>query len=180
MSRLQILYKENIVRKLFKKFSYKSIMEVPKIIKIVLNMGLSEAVSNKKIINYALKDLEIISGQKPIITKSKKSIAAFKIRVGYPIGCMVTLRKSKMYDFLDRLINLVLPRIKDFRGISNKSFDGRGNFNFGIKEQIIFPEISFEKIDKIRGLNISIVTNAKNDKEAKFLLLGFNFPFILK
>lgn len=179
MSRFQIFYKNIIVNSLFKKFHYKSIMEVPKIIKIVLNMGLSEALLDKKIIKYALSDLEKISGQKSIITKSKKSIAAFKIRIGYPIGCMVTLRKSKMYDFLDRLINIALPRVRDFKGISDKSFDGRGNYNFGIKEHIIFPEIKFEKIDKLRGLNITIVTNAKTNKEAKFLLLAFKFPFIL-
>lgn len=162
---------------MLQKFAYKSIMEVPKIIKITVNMGLGEATSDKKIIEHAVTDLKKISGQKPIVTTARKSIATFKVREGYPIGCMVTLRGGRMYDFLDRLISIAIPRIRDFRGISSKSFDGRGNYNLGIKEQIIFPEIEYDKIDTLRGMNISITTSAKSDEEARALLQAFNFPF---
>ena len=162
---------------LMAKFSYKSTMEVPRITKITLNMGLSEAVADKKIIDNAVGDLTKIAGQKPVVTKARKSIAGFKIRDGYPIGCMVTLRGSTMYEFLDRLITIALPRVRDFRGISGRAFDGRGNYNLGIREQIIFPEIEYDKIDAIRGLNISITTTAKTDEESKALLAAFKFPF---
>ena len=157
--------------------NYKSSMEVPHIVKITINVGLGEAVKDKKVIEQAIGDIEKISGQKPIVTKAKKSIAAFSLREGMPIGCKVTLRKDKMYEFLDRLISVAIPRIRDFRGFSKKSFDGRGNYTLGIKEQIIFPEIDYEKIDSIRGLDISITTSAKNDDEARLLLEEFNFPF---
>ena len=157
--------------------NYKSIMEVPHIKKITINVGLGEAIKDKKIIEQAVSDIEKISGQKPVVTKAKKSIAAFSLREGMPIGCKVTLRKEKMYEFLDRLITIAIPRIRDFRGFSRKSFDGRGNYTMGIKEQIIFPEIDYEKIDSIRGLDISITTSAKNDDEARMLLEEFNFPF---
>ncbi|WP_108674174.1 50S ribosomal protein L5 [Candidatus Kinetoplastibacterium sorsogonicusi] len=177
MSRLQELYKNKIVDELKKQFKYKSIMEVPRIYKITLNMGVSEAVTDKKHVENALIDLTKISGQKPVITKTKKAIAGFKIRENYPIGCMVTLRGVRMYEFLDRLVSIALPRVRDFRGISSKSFDGRGNYNMGIKEQIIFPEIEYDKIDVLRGLNISINTTAKTDEEAKALLVAFKFPF---
>ena len=152
-------------------------MEVPRVTKITLNMGLSEAVSDKKIIEHAVGDMTKIAGQKPVVTKARKAIAGFKIREGYPIGCMVTLRGSRMYEFLDRFITIALPRVRDFRGISGKAFDGRGNYNIGVKEQIIFPEIEYDKVDKLRGLNISITTTAKNDEEAKALLTAFRFPF---
>lgn len=158
-------------------FSYKSSMEVPRITKITLNMGLSEAVADKKVIDHAVGDLAKIAGQKPVVTKARKSIAGFKIREGYPIGCMVTLRGARMYEFLDRLITIALPRVRDFRGISGRAFDGRGNYNLGIREQIIFPEIEYDKIDALRGLNISITTTAKNDEESKALLAAFKFPF---
>ncbi len=158
-------------------FGYKSVMEVPRITKITLNMGVGEAVADKKIMEHAVGDMTKIAGQKPVVTKSKKSIAGFKIRDGYPIGCMVTLRANRMYEFLDRLITVSLPRVRDFRGISGRSFDGRGNYNMGVKEQIIFPEIEYDKIDAIRGMNISITTTAKNDAEAKALLAAFKFPF---
>lgn len=177
MTRLQEYYKDNVTKRMMDQFKYKSIMEVPRITKITLNIGLGEATSDKKIIENALSDLKKISGQQPIVTKAKKSIATFKVREGYPIGCMVTLRKIRMYEFLDRLITIAIPRIRDFRGISGKSFDGRGNYNMGIKEQIIFPEIDYDKIDAIRGLNISITTTAKTDLEAKALLAAFSFPF---
>jgi len=177
MARLQSIYKETIVPKLMKDFGYKSVMEVPRITKITLNMGVGEAVADKKIMDNAVGDMTKIAGQKPVVTKSKKSIAGFKIRDGYPIGCMVTLRADRMYEFLDRLITVSLPRVRDFRGISGRSFDGRGNYNMGIKEQIIFPEIEYDKIDAIRGMNISITTTAKNDAEAKALLAAFKFPF---
>ena len=177
MARLQELYKEKIMADLMAKFSYKSTMEVPRITKITLNMGLSEAVADKKIIDNAVGDLTKIAGQKPVVTKARKSIAGFKIRDGYPIGCMVTLRGSTMYEFLDRLITIALPRVRDFRGISGRAFDGRGNYNLGIREQIIFPEIEYDKIDAIRGLNISITTTAKTDEESKALLAAFKFPF---
>ena len=177
MASLQDLYKEKIVADLMAKFSYKSAMEVPRITKITLNMGLSEAVADKKVIDHATGDLAKIAGQKPVVTKARKSIAGFKIREGYPIGCMVTLRGARMYEFLDRLVTIALPRVRDFRGINGRSFDGRGNYNLGIKEQIIFPEIEYDKIDALRGLNISVTTTAKTDEEAKALLSAFKFPF---
>lgn len=162
---------------LMAQFSYKTVMQVPRITKITLNMGLSEAVADKKIIDHAVEDLGKIAGQKPVVTKAKKSIAGFKIRDGYPIGCMVTLRGERMYEFLDRLVTVALPRVRDFRGISARSFDGRGNYNLGIREQIIFPEIEYDKIDALRGLNISITTTAKTDDESRALLSAFKFPF---
>ncbi len=177
MARLQALYREKIAPELTKKFGYKSVMEVPRITKITLNMGVGEAVADKKIMDNAVGDLTKIAGQKPVITKSRKAIAGFKIREGYPIGCMVTLRGVRMYEFLDRLVTVALPRVRDFRGISGRAFDGRGNYNLGVKEQIMFPEIEYDKIDAIRGLNISITTTAKNDEQAKALLAGFRFPF---
>ncbi len=177
MTRLQEYYKNVAVKKLMEQFKYNSIMEVPCITKITLNIGLGEATIDKKIIENALADIKKISGQHPVITKAKKSIATFKVRQDYPIGCMVTLRRVRMYEFLDRLITIAIPRIRDFRGISGKSFDGRGNYNMGIKEQIIFPEIDYDKIDDLRGMNISITTTAKSDAEAKALLSAFNFPF---
>ncbi len=176
-SRLQKIYNEEIKNNLQKKMQYKSSMEVPKITKITINVGLGEAVKDKKVVEAALQDIEKISGQKPVITKAKKSIAAFSLREGMPIGCKVTLRKDKMYEFLDRLISVAIPRIRDFRGFSKKSFDGRGNYTLGIKEQIIFPEIDYEKIDSLRGLDIAITTSAKNNDEATLLLEEFNFPF---
>ena len=177
MARLQDIYKEKIVSELMAKFSYKSTMEVPRITKITLNMGLGEAVADKKIIDHAVGDLTKIAGQKPVTTVARKSIAGFKIREGYPIGCMVTLRGERMYEFLDRFITIALPRVRDFRGISGRSFDGRGNYNIGVREQIIFPEIEYDKIDALRGLNISITTTAKTDDESKALLAAFKFPF---
>jgi large subunit ribosomal protein L5 len=177
MARLHTIYKETIVPKMMKDFGYKSVMEVPRIEKITLNMGVGEAVADKKIMDHAVSDMQKIAGQKPVVTKSKKSIAGFKIRDGYPIGCMVTLRSMRMYEFLDRLITVSLPRVRDFRGIPGRSFDGRGNYNMGVKEQIIFPEIEYDKIDAIRGMNISITTTAKTDAEAKALLAAFKFPF---
>lgn len=177
MARLHTIYKDTIAPKLMKEFGYKSLMEVPRITKITLNMGVGEAVADKKIMDHAVGDMQKIAGQKPVVTKSKKSIAGFKIRDGYPIGCMVTLRSTRMYEFLDRLITVSLPRVRDFRGISGRSFDGRGNYNMGVKEQIIFPEIEYDKIDAIRGMNISITTTAKSDAEAKALLAAFKFPF---
>jgi large subunit ribosomal protein L5 len=177
MARLHTIYKDSIAPKLMKEFGYKSVMEVPRITKITLNMGVGEAVADKKIMDHAVGDMQKIAGQKPVVTKSKKSIAGFKIRDGYPIGCMVTLRSTRMYEFLDRLITVSLPRVRDFRGISGRSFDGRGNYNMGVKEQIIFPEIEYDKIDAIRGMNISITTTAKTDAEAKALLAAFKFPF---
>ncbi|NIH16485.1 MAG: 50S ribosomal protein L5 [Buchnera aphidicola (Periphyllus lyropictus)] len=170
-------YKKKIVPKFIKKFHYTSVMQVPKIIKITLNMGVGECVSNKKKLDYAVSDLALISGQKPVLTKVRKSVAGFKIRQGYPIGCKVTLRGVRKWHFLSKLINIVMPRIRDFRGFSKSSFDGFGNYNFGIKEQIIFPEIDYDKIDEIRGLDISILTTAKSDLEAFSLLSEFNFPF---
>lgn len=177
MARLQNYYKQTVRSELTTKFGYKSIMEVPRISKITLNMGVGEAVGDKKILEHAVSDMAKIAGQKPVTTKSRKSIAGFKIREGYPIGCMVTLRGNQMYEFLDRLVSVALPRIRDFRGISGKSFDGRGNYNLGVKEQIIFPEIEYDKIDTLRGMNISITTTAKTDEEAKALLAAFKFPF---
>ena len=176
-ARLQQIYREKIVPELMKQFGYKSIMEVPRLTKITLNMGVSEAVSDKKVMDHAVGDLTKIAGQKPVVTMSKKPIAGFKIRENMPIGCMVTLRGVTMFEFLDRFVTVSLPRVRDFRGISGRSFDGRGNYNVGVKEQIIFPEIEYEKIDAVRGLNISITTSAKTDEEAKALLTAFKFPF---
>ena len=177
MARLLDFYKTTVVQELTEKFGYKSNMEVPRITKITLNMGVGEAVADKKVLEHAVSDMVKIAGQKPVITKSRKSIAGFKIRDGYPIGCMVTLRGPRMFEFLDRLVTVALPRVRDFRGISGKGFDGRGNYNMGVKEQIIFPEIEYDKIDAIRGMNISITTTAKTDDEAKVLLAAFKFPF---
>ena len=177
MSRLKTIYNEEIVDAMMKKFGYKNIMEVPKLDKIVINMGVGEAKENAKVLESAVKDLEIISGQKAVITKAKKSIANFKIREGMSIGCKVTLRGEKMYNFLDRLVNLALPRVRDFRGVNPNSFDGRGNYSLGIKEQLIFPEIEYDKIDKVRGMDVIFVTTAKTDEEARELLRLFNMPF---
>ena len=177
MTRLQEHYREKVVPELTKKFGYKSVMQVPRLQKITLNMGVSEAVSDKKIMDNAVGDLTKIAGQKPVVTKSKKAIAGFKIRDGVPIGTMVTLSGVRMYEFLDRFVTIALPRVRDFRGISGRSFDGRGNYNIGVKEQIIFPEIEYDKIDAIRGMNITITTTAKTDAEGKALLAAFKFPF---
>ena len=177
MARLQTSYREKVVPDLMKKFGYKSPMQVPRLTKITLNMGVSEAVADKKVMDNAVGDLTKIAGQKPVVTKSKKAIAGFKIREGVPIGCMVTLRGVRMYEFLDRFVTIALPRVRDFRGISVAPFDGRGNYNVGVKEQIIFPEIEYDKIDALRGLNISITTTAKTDDECKALLTAFRFPF---
>ena len=177
MSRLKDLYNNEIVDAIVKKFEYKNVMEVPKIDKIVVNMGIGEAKENAKILDVAVKELEIIVGQKVVLTKAKNSIANFKLREGMPIGCKVTLRGEKMYEFLDRLVNLALPRVRDFRGVSADSFDGRGNYALGIKEQIIFPEIEYDKIDKVRGMDVIMVTTAKTDEEARELLRFFNMPF---
>ena len=176
-ARLQAVYREKIVPELIKKFGYKSVMQVPRITKITLNMGVSEAVADKKVMDNAVGDLTKIAGQKPVVTKSRKAIANFKIRENVPIGCMVTLRGVQMYEFLDRFVTISLPRVGDFRGISGRAFDGRGNYNVGVKEQIIFPEIDYDKIDALRGLNISITTTAKTDDECKALLAAFKFPF---
>ena len=176
MARLNDYYKETVAPQLMKQFGYKSVMEVPRIEKITLNMGVGEAVADKKVMDHAVGDMQKIAGQKPVVTKSKKSIAGFKIRENYPVGCKVTLRRERMYEFLDRLVTIAIPRIRDFRGISGKSFDGRGNYNMGVKEQIIFPEIEYDKIDALRGMNITITTTAKTDEEAKALLLAFKFP----
>ena len=177
MARLQQHYREKVAPELMKKFGYKSPMEVPRITKITLNMGVSEAVADKKVMDNAVADLTKIAGQKPVVTKAKKAIAGFKIREGQAIGAMVTLRGTRMYEFLDRFVTVALPRVRDFRGISGRSFDGRGNYNVGVKEQIIFPEVEYDKVDALRGLNISITTTAKTDEEAKALLAGFRFPF---
>ena len=177
MARLFDFYKEKVMPDLAAKFGYKSIMEVPRITKITLNMGVGEAVADKKVLENAVGDMVKIAGQKPVVTKARKSIAGFKIRDGYPIGCMVTLRGPRMYEFLDRLVTVALPRVRDFRGISGKGFDGRGNYNMGVKEQIIFPEIEYDKIDVLRGMNISVTTTAKTDEEARALLGAFKFPF---
>ena len=176
-SRLHTHYHQEVVKQLVKQFGYKSVMQVPRIEKITLNMGVGEAVNDKKIMDNAVADMAKIAGQKPLVTKSRKSIATFKIRDNYPIGCKVTLRGTRMYEFLDRLVSVAIPRIRDFRGIPGKSFDGRGNFNFGIKEQIIFPEIEYDKIDALRGMNITITTTAKTDAEGRALLAAFKFPF---
>lgn len=177
MTRLNDFYNKEIVPQMMKDFNYRNVMQVPKVEKIVINMGLGEAIQNVKILDSAAEEMALIAGQKPIITKAKKSIASFKLRQGMPIGCAVTLRKEKMYEFLDRLINVSLPRVRDFKGISGKAFDGNGNYSLGIKEQLIFPEINYDKVDKIKGLNITIVTTAKNDEEGKALLKLFGVPF---
>jgi large subunit ribosomal protein L5 len=177
MARLSDFYKETVVPELMKQFNYKSVMEVPRIDKITLNMGVGEAIADKKVMDHAVSDLEKIAGQKPVVTLARKSIAGFKIRDNYPVGCKVTLRRERMFEFLDRLITISLPRVRDFRGVNGKSFDGSGNFNMGVREQIIFPEIEYDKIDALRGLNITITTTAKTDEEAKALLSLFKFPF---
>jgi len=175
--RLQLHYRDSVVKQLMQQFGYKTAMEVPRIEKIVLNMGVGEAVADKKIMDNAVSDMTKIAGQKPLVTKARKSIANYKVRAGYPVGCKVTLRGARMYEFLDRLVSIAMPRIRDFRGISGRAFDGRGNYNMGVKEQIIFPEIEYDKIDAIRGMNITITTTAKSDNEAKALLGAFRFPF---
>ncbi|HSF72078.1 MAG TPA: 50S ribosomal protein L5 [Methylotenera sp.] len=177
MARLKQFYKDSVVKKMTEQFGYTSVMQVPRIEKITLNMGVGEAVADKKVMENAVGDMEKIAGQKVVVTKAKKSVAAFKIRDDYPVGCKVTLRRERMYEFLDRLVTVAIPRIRDFRGIPSKSFDGRGNYNMGVKEQIIFPEIEYDKIDAIRGMNITITTTAKTDEEAKALLAAFSFPF---
>lgn len=175
--RLQIHYREAVVKQLMEQFGYKTSMQVPRIDKIVLNMGVGESVADKKIMDNAVSDMAKIAGQRPVVTKARKSVAQFKIRVGYPIGCKVTLRGRRMYEFLDRLVSIAMPRIRDFRGISGRAFDGQGNYNMGVREQIIFPEVEYDKIDAIRGMNITISTTAKSDNEAKALLSAFRFPF---
>lgn len=177
MARLQTYYKETLASQLMEKLELKNIMEVPKITKVTLNMGVGEAVTDKKVMAHATGDMEVISGQKPIVINARKSVAAFKIRDGWPVGCKVTLRRERMYEFLDRLVNVSIPRIRDFRGLNRKSFDGHGNYSFGITEQIMFPEIDFDKIDTIRGMDITITTSARNDAEGLALLQAFNFPF---
>jgi len=177
MTRLENFYKDEVVKKLTERFGYENVMQVPRITKITLNMGVGEAAGNKKVLENAVADMAKISGQKPIQTKARVSVASFKIRDGWPIGCKVTLRRAQMWEFLDRLINISLPRTRDFRGVSGRAFDGRGNYNFGIKEQIIFPEIDFDAVDAMRGMDISITTTAKSDEEAKALLEAFSFPF---
>jgi large subunit ribosomal protein L5 len=177
MARLQQFYKDTVVKKLMDERGYNNVMQVPRIEKITINMGVGEAIGDKKVIENALADMEKISGQKPVTTLARKSVASFKVRDGYPIGCKVTLRKERMYEFLDRLISVAIPRIRDFRGMSPKAFDGRGNYNMGVKEQIIFPEIEYEKIDAIRGMDINITTSATNDDDARALLAAFSFPF---
>lgn len=177
MAKLHDLYKESVVPALLKEYGYKSIMQVPRIEKITLNMGVGEALNDKKLLENAVADLAAISGQKPLITKARKSVAGFKIREGYPIGCKVTLRGERMWEFLERLISIALPRVRDFRGVNGKSFDGRGNYSMGVREQIIFPEIDFDKVDKIRGMDVTITTTANTDEEGRALLAAFNFPF---
>ncbi|MGD2075468.1 MAG: 50S ribosomal protein L5 [Gammaproteobacteria bacterium] len=177
MARLQDLYRNEIAAKLQQQFGYKNVMEVPRISKITLNMGVGEAVGDRKIMENAMSDMERISGQKPIVRKARKSVAGFKIREGWPIGCKVTLRRERMYEFLDRLINIAIPRVRDFRGMNPRSFDGQGNYNMGVREQIIFPEIHYDKIDALRGMDISITTTARTDEEGRALLAAFNFPF---
>jgi len=176
-ARLAIQYREKIVPDLMKKFGYTTVMQVPRIKKITLNMGVGEAVNDKKVLDHAVADMTRIAGQKPVVTKTRKSIANFKVRAGYPVGCMVTLRGARMYEFLDRLVNIAIPRIRDFRGVSNRAFDGRGSYSLGVKEQIIFPEIEYDKIDAIRGMDIAINTTARTDDEARALLTAFRFPF---
>jgi large subunit ribosomal protein L5 len=177
MARLHDHYKEKVVPALVEKFGYKSVMEVPRIEKITLNMGVGEAVGDKKNMEFAVNDMTQIAGQKPVVTKARKSVAGFKIREGWPIGCKVTLRRERMYEFLDRLVNIALPRVRDFRGLSAKSFDGRGNYSLGVKEQIIFPEVEYDKVDSLRGMDITITTSARTDEEGRALLDAFNFPF---
>lgn len=177
MARLYDFYKSQVIPELMKQFNYSSVMEVPRIEKITLNMGVGEAVADKKVMDHAVADLQKIAGQKPVVTTARKSIAGFKIRDHYPIGCKVTLRRERMYEFLDRLVTIALPRVRDFRGVSSKSFDGRGNYNMGVREQIVFPEIEYDKIDALRGMNITITTTAKTDDEARALLALFKFPF---
>ena len=177
MTRLQDLYRDEVVKKLQEQFGYKNVMEVPRITKVTINMGVGEAVGDKKVMDNAMADMERIAGQKPIVRKARKSVASFKIRDGWPVGCKVTLRRERMYEFLDRLINIAMPRIRDFRGMSAKAFDGQGNYNMGVREQIIFPEIDYDKIDALRGMDISITTTAKTDAEGRALLAAFNFPF---
>jgi large subunit ribosomal protein L5 len=180
MSRLQTYYKETVVPQLMEQLGFTNVMEVPRVTKVTLNMGVGEAVADKKVMDRATADLELIAGQKPIVTMARRSVASFKIRDGWPVGCKVTLRRERMYEFLDRLVNIAIPRVRDFRGLNRKSFDGKGNYSMGVKEQIMFPEIEYDKIDAIRGLDITITTNAKNDDEALALLQAFNFPFKAK
>lgn len=177
MSRLQNQYRDEVVKKLQEQFGYKNVMEIPRITKITLNMGVGEAIGDRKVMDNAVSDMEKIAGQKPIVRKARKSVAGFKVREGWPIGCKVTLRRERMYEFLDRLVNIAIPRIRDFRGMSPKAFDGRGNYNMGIHEQIIFPEVDYDKIDALRGMDINITTSAKTDEEGRALLAAFNFPF---
>jgi len=177
MARLQQIYRDDVVAALREQFSYASVMQVPRISKITLNMGVGEAIADKKVMEHAVNDLTLIAGQKPVVTKARKSVAGFKIRDGWAIGCMVTLRRGRMYEFLDRLINISIPRVRDFRGMSPRAFDGRGNYNMGIREQIVFPEIDYDKVDTLRGLNIAITTTANTDDEGRALLKAFNFPF---
>ena len=177
MARLQQHYRDTVIKQLSEKFGYENVMQVPRIEKITLNMGVGEAVGDKKVIEHAVGDMEKIAGQKVVVTKARKSVASFKIRDGWPVGCKVTLRREKMYEFLDRLISIAIPRIRDFRGLSPKSFDGRGNYNMGVREQIIFPEIDYDKIDALRGMDITITTSARTDEEGRALLEAFNFPF---
>ncbi|REG81168.1 50S ribosomal protein L5 [Marinomonas pollencensis] len=177
MARLKQVYKDNVVSALTEEFAYKNVMEVPKITKITLNMGVGEAIADKKLLEHAVNDLEALSGQKVVVTKARKSVAGFKIRDGYPIGCKVTLRGERMWDFFDRLVDVAIPRIRDFRGLNPKSFDGRGNYSMGVKEQIIFPEIDYDKVDRVRGMDITITTTARTDEEGRALLAAFSFPF---
>ena len=177
MARLQEHYRDNVIKQLKEQFDYKNIMEVPRITKITLNMGVGEAVADRKVMEHAVSDMISIGGQKPVINKARKSVAGFKLREGWPVGCKVTLRRNQMYEFLDRLINIAIPRIRDFRGMSPKAFDGRGNYSMGVQEQIIFPEIDYDKIDALRGLDITFTTTAKSDEEGRALLAAFNFPF---
>ncbi|MCB5162087.1 50S ribosomal protein L5 [Marinomonas algarum] len=177
MARLKQVYKDTVVAALTEEFSYKNVMEVPKITKITLNMGVGEAIADKKLLEHAVNDLEALSGQKVVVTKARKSVAGFKIRDGYPIGCKVTLRGERMWDFFDRLVDVAIPRIRDFRGLNPKSFDGRGNYSMGVKEQIIFPEIDYDKVDRVRGMDITITTTARTDEEGRALLAAFSFPF---
>lgn len=177
MARLQQYYQEEVVPKLREQFGYRNIMEVPRLVKITLNMGVGEAVGDKKVLDHAQRDMALIAGQKPIVTHARKSIAGFKIRQGWPIGCKVTLRRARMYEFLDRLVNIAIPRIRDFRGLSTRAFDGRGNYSLGVREQIIFPEIDYDQIDALRGLDVTITTTARTDEEGRALLAAFNFPF---
>ena len=177
MSRLKDYYRETVVPELQEKFNYSNVMEVPRVTKVTLNMGVGEAVGDKKVMDRAVGDMTAITGQKPIVTNARRSVASFKIRDGWPVGCKVTLRRERMYEFLDRLVNIAIPRIRDFRGVSARSFDGRGNYTFGVKEQIIFPEIAYDQVDAIRGMDITITTTAKTDEEALALLQAFNFPF---